>query len=126
LLVEIAQTKARIRRALLPKLRLDLMADITHKIRFSPAPEMQTDGNSVVTGKRLSLSRRIPCVLSPEGLQGGVAAAKNVAFSFSDVGHRFGKHDPRSQIAFTIATVLPHMPSVPEVFQGAVFRGSAW
>src|SRR6476659_8065443 len=37
LLVEIAHTKARIRRALLPKLRLDLMADITHKTRFSPA-----------------------------------------------------------------------------------------
>jgi len=25
---------------LLPKLRLDLMADITHKIRFSPAPDV--------------------------------------------------------------------------------------
>jgi hypothetical protein len=33
-LIDIAHTKARIRSALLPKLRLDLMADITHKSRF--------------------------------------------------------------------------------------------
>src|SRR6266567_871220 len=39
-LVEIAHTKARIRRALLPKLRLDLMGDITHKTRFFPAPDV--------------------------------------------------------------------------------------
>src|SRR5207253_10983337 len=36
-LIEIAHTKARIRRALLPKLRLDVIGDITHKTRFSPA-----------------------------------------------------------------------------------------
>src|SRR5947207_15638698 len=89
------------------------MSDKTNNRLLSPSPEMQTDGTSMVTGKRLSLSRRIPRVLTPEGLQGGVAAAKNVAFSFSDVGHRFGKQAPRSQIAFTIATVLPHMPTVP-------------
>src|SRR5437879_13732703 len=40
LLVEIAHTKARIRRALLPKLRLDLMADNKHKTRFSPVPDV--------------------------------------------------------------------------------------
>src|SRR5438132_14044045 len=89
------------------------MRDTTHKIRFSPAPEMQTDGNSMVTGKRLSLSRRIPRVLSPEGLQRGVVAAKNIAFSFSNVGYRFRKQTPRSQIAITIATVLPHTPGAP-------------
>src|SRR5438128_11267606 len=66
--------------------------------------------HSIVTGKRLSLSRRIPCVLSPERLQRGVVAAKNVAFSFSNVGYRFRKQTPRSQIAFTIATLLPHTP----------------
>src|SRR5580765_2308251 len=90
------------------------MADLTPKTRFSPAPDMGNETpNSILSGKRLSLPRRIPRVLSPEGLQGGAAAAKNVAFSFSDVGHRFRKHAPRSQIAFTIATVLPHMPGVP-------------
>src|SRR6266404_3712077 len=69
--------------------------------------------NSIVTGKRLSLSRRIPGVLSPERLQRDVVAAKNVAFSFSNVGYRFRKQAPRSQIAFTIATVLPHTPGAP-------------
>src|SRR5438132_11115713 len=39
-LVEIAHTKARIRRALLPKLRLDLIADIMHKSRFCPVPDV--------------------------------------------------------------------------------------
>src|SRR5437660_1881038 len=48
LLVEIAHTKARIRRALLPKLRLDLMADIKHKTRFSPAPDAAQGRRSVI------------------------------------------------------------------------------
>jgi hypothetical protein len=38
-------------------------------------------------------------------------AAKNVAFSFSNVGYRFRKQAPRS--AFTITTVLPHTPGPP-------------
>src|SRR5437879_6859804 len=72
-----------------------------------------TARNSIATGKRLSLSRRIPRVLSPESLQRGVVAAKNVAFSFSNVGYRLRKRTPRSQPAFTIATVLPHTPGAP-------------
>src|SRR3954447_8082975 len=67
----------------------------------------------MVTGKRLSLSRRIPRVLSPECLQRGVVALENVAFSFSNIGYRFRKQAPRSQIAFTIAAVLPHVPGTP-------------
>src|SRR5437899_12637387 len=47
-MVEIAHTKARIRRALLPKLRLDLMADIKHKTRFSPAPDAAQGRRSVI------------------------------------------------------------------------------
>src|SRR5436190_8603678 len=83
-------------------LRSDASADVGTTVR-----------NSIVTGKRLSLSGRIPRVLSPECLQRGVVAAKNVAFSFSNVGYRFRKLAPRSQIAFTIATVLPHTPGPP-------------
>src|SRR6266536_3691058 len=56
-LVEIAHTKARIRRALLPKLRLDLMADITHRIRFSPAPNVDKQ-RKIVTRLSESLASK--------------------------------------------------------------------
>ena len=55
----------------------------------------------------------IPRVLSPKCFQCGVATAKNVAFSSSDVSHGCGKTAPGSQIAFAIAAVLPHVPTAP-------------
>ncbi len=94
-------------------LRSDASADVGTTVR-----------NSIVTGKRPSLSRRIPRVLSPECLQRGIVAAKNVAFSFSNVGYRFRKQAPRSQIAFTIATVLPHYARCARALYSAARHGS--
>ena len=64
-------------------------------------------------GRRKRPFRGIPRVLSPECLQRHIVAAKNIAFSFSNVGYRFRKQAPGTQTAFTVATVLPHMPGAP-------------
>src|SRR5438132_13096528 len=64
-LVEIAHTKARIRRALLPKLRLDLIADITHKTRFSPAPDVDNLSRSLNRFPFQSYTAKLVCNPAP-------------------------------------------------------------
>src|SRR5439155_7217648 len=64
-LVEIAHTKARIRRALLPKLRLDLIADIMHKTRFSPVPDVDKQTKIVTRLPFQSRTATLVCDLAP-------------------------------------------------------------
>src|SRR5437773_10480204 len=124
-MVEIAHTKARFRRALLPKLRLDLMRDITHKTSFLPAPGCgagTTVRNSIATGERIRYPEGYHAFSRQNACSAALSPRKMLRSAFRMLATDFGNRLRGRKL---------HLPSpqychIRQVRQGAVFRGSAW
>ena len=123
LLVEIAHAQATIRRALLPKLRLDLMADIRIRRIFLQ--------RRMWTNSRIFNRYRKTTVVIPKDTMRSLArmlAARRCRRE-KCCAQLFECWLPISETGSEVANCIYHRHSIAtlcQVRQGAAFRGSAW